>query len=128
MAERLVVADTDLVIDFLRGSGEGLPLVRELVKEGRLRLTAVTAFEVRVGADFLRRADRMSALLGRRTLPLDTLAALRAGEVFTRLRSLGADIGVKDALQAGVCLRFDLPLATRNLRHFQRVEGLRLVT
>ena len=126
MAERFVVADTDLVIDFLRGTGDGAPRVRALVKEGRLRLTAVTAFELRVGTGFLRQADRLSALLARRTLPLDTVAAIRAGEVFAHLRAEGADIGVKDALQAGVCLRFDLPLATRNVRHFDRVGGLRL--
>jgi len=126
VAERLVVADTDVVIDFLRGSGEALALMRELVKEGRLRLTAVTAFELRVGTDFLVRGHRISALLARRTLPLDTIGAMRAGETYARLREQGADVGVKDALQAGVCLRFDLPLATRNLRHFERIPGLRL--
>jgi tRNA(fMet)-specific endonuclease VapC len=31
-----------------------------------------------------------------------------------------------DCLQAGICLRFDLPLATRNHKHFERVAGLRL--
>jgi predicted nucleic acid-binding protein len=30
-----------------------------------------------------------------------------------------------DCLQAGICLNFDLPLATRNRKHFTRVEGLR---
>jgi tRNA(fMet)-specific endonuclease VapC len=35
-------------------------------------------------------------------------------------------IDVKDALQAGICLRFGLPFATRNLRHFDRVPGLQL--
>jgi len=33
---------------------------------------------------------------------------------------------LRDALIAGVCLRFDLPLATRNVRHFERVEQLRV--
>ncbi len=37
------------------------------------------------------------------------------------------DIGLADRLQAGICLNFDLPLATRNRKHFDRVEGLRLV-
>jgi tRNA(fMet)-specific endonuclease VapC len=34
---------------------------------------------------------------------------------------------VREALQAGICLRFELPLATRNARHLERVEGLALV-
>jgi predicted nucleic acid-binding protein len=62
-----------------------------------------------------------------RTLPLDQAAALIAGEVYATLRASGLDIGVQDCLLASTCLRYDLPLATRNLRHFGRVEGLRLV-
>lgn len=126
MADGLVVADTDLVIDFLRGRDPGAASVRRWLEEGRLRLSAVAAFELRIGADFTGRGDEMGALLGRRTLPLDVLAALHAGEVFARLRADGLDIGVKDALQAGICRRFELPLATRNVRHFERVERLTL--
>jgi tRNA(fMet)-specific endonuclease VapC len=66
-------------------------------------------------------------LIERRTLPLDGAAALLAGEVYSRLERSGNRIGVPDALIAGVCLRFDLPLATRNVRHFGRVPRLRLV-
>ena len=81
----------------------------------------------RLGTDVTRRGDRISRLLAARTLPLDHAGALIAREVYTRLRGLGLDIGVRDSLLAGTCLRFDLPLATRNIRHFAQVEGLRLV-
>lgn len=126
VADGLVVADTDLVIDFLRGRDPGVGSVRRWLREGRLRLSAVTAFELRIGANFTERGDEMGALLGRRTLPLDVLAALHAGATSARLRASGLDIGVKDALQAGICLRFGFPLATRNVRHFARVEDLML--
>jgi tRNA(fMet)-specific endonuclease VapC len=32
-----------------------------------------------------------------------------------------------DCLQAGICLRHDLALATRNRKHFERIPELRLV-
>ena len=126
MADSLVVADTDYVIDFLRGGGPGAPSVRRWLREQRLRLTAVTAFELRLGTDFLARRGAIDLLLGGRTLPLDTRAALLAGEVFAELEAQGRGIGIKDCLQAGVCRRFDLPLATRNSRHYRRIDGLRL--
>lgn len=122
----VVVVDTDLVIDFLRGKGPGVPLVRELVAGHRLRVTAITAFELRVGADFLARRDDILRLVRSRTFPLDSRSALRAGDVAAALRRDGQDIGMADCLQAGICLNFDLPLATRNRKHFQRVDGLRL--
>ena len=123
----LVVVDTDLIIDFLRGRGDGVKLVRTLIIERRMRTTAVTAFELRVGADFLPRRDDLMRLLRTRTVPLDLAAALRAGEIAAALQRSGQVIGQADCLQAGICLRHDLPLATRNREHFSRVADLRLV-
>lgn len=102
-------------------------LVRELIPEGGLRLTAITAFELRVGTDFLERRDEISRLFRPRTLPLDLASALAAGAIHADLASRGLAIGMADALQAGICLRRDLPFATRNRHHFERVPGLRLI-
>lgn len=126
MAVGLVAADTDIVIDFLRGREPGASSFRRSLSGDQVRLTAVTAFELRVGTDFLERHGDIVALLGGRTLPLDALGAIRGGEVYARLRQGGEDIGVKDSLQAGICLRYDLPLLTRNVDHFRRVPGLRI--
>ncbi|MGH3766041.1 MAG: type II toxin-antitoxin system VapC family toxin [Pseudonocardiaceae bacterium] len=123
----LVVADTDLIIDFLRGRGPGARLIRELLVERRLRLTAVTGFELRVGTDFLDRREQILRLFRSRTVALDLASALRAGEIAAVLNKAGSAIGFADCLQAGICLRHDLPLATRNRKHFERVEGLQLV-
>lgn len=90
-------------------------------------MTAITAFELRLGADFLPRGDEIMQLIVNRTVPLDLTSALRAGEVFATLTSKGTGIGMADCMLAGICLRHDLPLATRNSRHFERVEGLQLV-
>ena len=121
-----VVVDSDLVIDFLQGRGPGVALVRELLAAGRLRLTAVTAFELRVGADFAAREASIAPLFLGRTLPLDAEAALQAGAIWSELRAGGIGIGLADTLQAGVALRFGLPLAARNVRHFSRIPGLTL--
>ncbi|MDN5857687.1 MAG: type II toxin-antitoxin system VapC family toxin [Pseudonocardia sp.] len=102
-------------------------MVRDLLAERRLRLTSVTGFELRVGTDFLARRDRIMRLFRSRTVVLDLQSALRAGEVAAGLRQAGCGIGFADCLQAGICLRYDLPLATRNRRHFERVAGLRLL-
>jgi tRNA(fMet)-specific endonuclease VapC len=122
----LVVVDTDLVIDFLRGKGPGAALVRELIIGHSLRVTAITAFELRVGVDFLERGEDILRLMRSRTFLLDPRSALRAGEVAATLKRAGKDIGLADCLQAGICLNFGLPFATRNRNHFNRVEGLRL--
>lgn len=123
----LVVVDSDLLIDYLRGRETAARLVRGLLTEHRFRVTAVTAYELRVGSDFLSRRDDILRLLRGRTYPLDVASALRAGQVASTLRQQGLGIGFADCLQAGICLRYGVPLATRNRKHFGRVEELRLV-
>jgi len=125
MADSLVVADTDLVIDFLRDHDPGAGWMQDRLERGLVRITAITAFELRLGADFFQRQRAINRLLAR-ALPLDAPAAVRAGALFSKLRAEGRAIDLRDALIAGVCLRFDLPLATRNVRHFERVEQLRV--
>lgn len=122
----LVVVDTDLLIDYLRDRGAGAELVSALLTQQRLRVTAITAFELRVGSDFMARRDAILRLLNTRTFPLDVAAALRGGEVAATLRRQGREIGFADSLQAGTCLRYGLPFATRNRKPFERVDGLRL--
>ena len=117
-----VVIDSDLLIDFLRGSGAGVGIVSALITERRLRLTVIT--ELRVGTDLLSRQADILPLLHRRTIPLDAAAALRAGEVSAQLRRQGRPLGFADCLQAGLCLRHKHPLATGNRHDFERVDGL----
>lgn len=124
----LVIVDSDILIDFLRGRDPGASRVRAWLEADQLRLTAITAFELRLGTDFVAQADQIAALLSYRTLPLDLLGALIAGEIYRELGAEGRGIGLRDALIAGICRRFDLPLATRNRRHFERIEGLRLAS
>ena len=122
----IVAVDTDLLIDYLRGRGAGVGVVRRLIRENRLRVTAITAFELRVGSDFHARRDDILRLIRGRTYPLDMAGALRGGQIAAELQQRGHGIGFADCLQAGICMRYDLPLATRNIAHFQRVSGLRL--
>ena len=127
MPDGALVVDSDLLIDFLRGHEPSASSVAGWIEAGRLRLTAISAFELRLGADFLPRRDAIRALIAPRTLPLDAGGALLAGELYATARSEGRTIELRDALIAGVCRRFDLPLATRNVRHFERIPGLTLI-
>lgn len=126
LENQLVVIDTDLAIDFLRGVEPGSGFVLSAFSEGRGRITAVSVFELRAGADFVRKQAHLEPLFAG-VLAFDAMSALLAGEVQLWLDGRGLGIGVKDTMIAGICRRFELPLATRNLRHFERVPGLRLV-
>jgi tRNA(fMet)-specific endonuclease VapC len=125
VAERPVV-DTDILIDYLRGQGPGADLLARLGRGG-YRVTAVSAFELALGSAHHADPRPVLALLDAPTLPLTPRGGLRGGEALAVLRREGRTIDVRDSLQAGVCLDTDLPLVTRNARHFERVPGLKVV-
>ena len=59
-------------------------------------------------------------------MPFDDVDARVAAEIRAVLRRAGTPIGPYDNLIAGQALARDLTLVTRNIREFERVQGLRL--
>ena len=49
-----------------------------------------------------------------------------AGRIVAELESRGERIDFRDALIAGIVIENDVALFTRNVKHFARVEGLKL--
>ena len=124
----MIVADSDVLIDFLRGAEPIASLVSEFISRGTLATTVVNQFELESGARSARERNAVDALLGGlQVVPLDPRSATRAAETRRSLESAGEPIGMADYLIAGVCLAQDLRLLTRNVRHFGRVPGLVLV-
>lgn len=124
---RLVVADTDVVIDFFTDTAPLAQALADLLKEGRLAVTAVTVFELYAGIRGTKRLKLMEKFFESvPVFPLDLLAAAWAGKIYTDLKSEGKTIGNQDILIAGICLANGLPLLTRNSSHFAPVRGLEL--
>ena len=126
MAIHGVVADTDVVIDFLRGHGEGADVIEQLVRDGRCLVSAVTAYELSAGALHPAEQAAVEAFCRPRTLSFTRRSAEQAARLARALRAAGTPIGVADTLIAGLCLERGVALATRNRRHFQQVPDLRL--
>jgi tRNA(fMet)-specific endonuclease VapC len=89
-------------------------------------VTAITAFELALGSSYRENPRPVHALLAAPLLTLTRRAGLRGGELLRELRRSGEEIGVRDAMQAGICLEAGLTLVTRNLAHLERVPGLLL--
>jgi tRNA(fMet)-specific endonuclease VapC len=124
---RRPVVDTDVLIDYLRGTGPGSELLGRLRESLAYRVTAVSAFELALGRSFAARPAPVLALLGVPCLSLGRRAGLRAGSLLSDLRARHQEIGMRDAMQAAICLEAGLPLVTRNVRHFRRVVRLDVV-
>ncbi len=121
----MIVADTDVLIDFLAGQDPGAARIALELQQGDLHTTAVTRFEMLAGARAERQRKGILKLLAAvATLPLDAAAADRAAGVRRDLERRGTPIGMADSLIAGIVLEAGGILLTRNRAHFERVDGL----
>lgn len=124
----MILADTDVLIDYLAGTQPAADEVLAYAESDALQTSAVTCFELLSGARSGKRGEVVRRLVGAiPVLPLDREAATRAADLRQRLARSGVSIAMADSLIAGIALINNLPLLTRNRKHFEGVEGLRLV-
>ena len=123
----MIIADSDVLIDALRGRSPSAERITLELETGALATTTISAFELWSGARTDRSARQVASLLSAMPLlPLDREAATRAAEVRRELEAAGAPIGMADYLIAGICLARSAILLTGNRAHFDRVPGLTL--
>ena len=106
-----MLVDSDVIIDHIRGA-RSLP-------DFPLACSAITRCELFAGRD---QPDLLRRLLAPiYEIPVDTAIAERGGALKRALQ-----LPTPDALIAATALEHELPLMTRNQRHFGRVAGLDL--
>ena len=124
------LVDTDWVADYLKGRDAAFRLFETLAPSG-IAVSIVTYTEIYEGVYFGTNPTRHEAvfrqfLQGVRVIGINQAVARRAARVRGTLRRQGQSIGQHDTLIAATALQHRLVLVTRNVGHFERVEGLRL--
>lgn len=122
--------DTDRIIDFLDDRRDAVRLISGLRSSG-LAAGTITCAEIYGG--LVRSPQREEAttqlehfLAGLEILTVDIPTARIFGERRAELRRRGLLIDNFDLLIASTALRFGLTLVTRNVRDFERIDGLQL--
>jgi predicted nucleic acid-binding protein len=124
----LILADSDVLIDYLNGVQPIVRQVQEFIGSDGLHTSAINCFELLSGAAETERGKRTRALVeSLPILPVDREAAAIAASIRRNLAQIGRSIGMADSLIAGVAQSNNIPLFTRNHKHFSQVEGLVLV-
>jgi len=128
-----MILDSTFLIDVLRGDADVSDLIEEIDASGTPFVSAVTVMELHEGIHLVdaTKAERervRELLTGINELPFDRACAMRAGEINAGLVSEGDPIDETDVMIAATALVNGRPVVTRNTEHFERVEGLDVVT
>jgi tRNA(fMet)-specific endonuclease VapC len=121
--------DTDVVIDAIRGRPPGARRRLQAMSPDDVAVCAITVAELWYGAEGSQAPESTRALFEQflqpfEVLPFDRPAAEHHGRLRHRLRQ--KPIGDRDLLIATIALANRLTIATRNVREFRRVPGLKI--
>lgn len=128
MESRNVCVDTDVVIDYLRGRNKNQDILPAIIKKHEVYLSPVSVYELYYGGYYsgkLKPVDDVLTML----LPFDWTVedSKKAAHLHALLSKAGETLNVKDVLIAGQCISRSVPLITRNVAHFKRINGLKVV-
>ena len=127
----MVLLDTNVLSEVLRPRPSPAVIGRLLQFSSKtLFASEVTRFELRFGAALRPDAKLFWSRLQREVLPLVTwlpvseAVSMRAGDIAAAQRLAGRPCGSLDPLIAATALTQGAPLATRNVQHFEHIDGL----
>ena len=130
--ENTVIVDSDILIDFLRKKQEIVEWINENKNKIRFTTTVINAFELYTGAYKSLNSDKKIKELDDfletiEIFEFKTNYAKEAGKQRSKLEREGLTIDIRDLLIGVIALTKRIPLKTNNKKHFERIEGLRLV-
>ncbi len=127
----MVYIDSDLIIDFLRKEEKMVRFFRDMEESGgSLKTTAINSFEVLKGVSRHtnpEKYEKVVQFLSQFIVSDFTFeTSEKAAEIFEQLKSRGEVIDTGDILIAAIVITNNETLATRNIKHFERITDLRI--
>lgn len=124
--------DTDTLTYFLKGNPVVVVRAMQYIEQHReLNISLITQYEILHGLlykDARTQLPRVELFLSHhRVLPLTDESVRLSAAIYADMKRLGTPLAHTDVLIAGVAMANGWQLATNNTRHFERIEGLRLV-
>ena len=125
----MLLLDTNICVRILRGDSEALAAYRRF--KGNLAIPFMVVGELYYGADRSKNPERARMGVEKFISTLSVFESTQAimskfGSTKARLAAKGTLIEDADILIAAMALSMDMPLATGNVKHFERVQGLKI--
>jgi predicted nucleic acid-binding protein len=128
MANQVVLVDTSILIDYYRKSDKSKSIWVNLVRQGHtFAVSAITKYEIYSGATENQLAFWNNVFRSMTILPFDEACVDSAVLINAVLKRKRKQIGIADLFIAATAMSHQLPVATLNRKHFERVDDLRIL-
>jgi tRNA(fMet)-specific endonuclease VapC len=128
MADEVILIDTSILIDYYRKTDKHNSIWMQLVlQDYSFAASVVTKYEIFSGAMSAQVQFWETIFESIIVLPLDTNCINKAVEINTVLKKKRKQKDIADLFIAATAVNNNLPIATLNKNHFQRIESLKLI-
>jgi len=128
MANKVIMVDTSILIDYYRKTDKNKTIWISLVRQGyEFAISSITKYEIYSGATKNQLQFWNDVLIAISVIPFDESSVDKAVEINNMLKRKRKQIDLADLFIAATAMNYNLPIATLNKKHFERIEGLNLV-
>ncbi|MEO6637415.1 MAG: type II toxin-antitoxin system VapC family toxin [Ginsengibacter sp.] len=128
MADKVILADTSILIDYFRKTDKTNSRLIALFDQGYdFNISAVTHYEIYSGATSAQLPFWTILLARTKVLALDQDVAQVSADINNILKRKRKQIGMADLFIAATAISNNLSLATLNINHFERIDGLNVI-
>lgn len=127
-----IIVDSDILIDLMREVPETVDKIKQLETENELGTTDINIFELYWGAYKSKRQEKelasIKGILSTLFLTSTNKDSMEmAAKIMADLEKKGKIISLRDLFIGSICLTNSFKLFTRNKKHFEKLEGLKLL-
>ncbi len=129
----MIIADTTFLVDLLRKKDTAALQKLDELQEADIPCiaTTISVFELWAGLanshSKTQEIQEIEQLISSMPLlVLDKVSAEKAGVIFSGLERQGNIVQTEDCMIAGIALAQNCPVLTRNVKHFERIPGLKI--
>ena len=128
MANKIVLVDTSILIDYYRKTDKEKSVWINLVRHGySFAVSAVTKYEIYSGATPSQLTFWKSIFKAIKIISLDELSVDTAVTINSTLKRKRKQIDLADLFIAATAVAHNIPLVTLNRKHFDRIEILKII-
>lgn len=128
MANKIILVDTSILIDYYRKTNKENTVWLSLVRQGySFAISVVTKYEIYSGATPSQLTFWNNVLKVVNVLPLEEPSVDKAVAINNNLKKKRKQIDIADLFIAATAVTYRIPLATLNRKHFERVDVLKII-
>jgi tRNA(fMet)-specific endonuclease VapC len=125
--DKKICLDSDILIEISKNNTEVIEKLRKL--DANIYTTPINIFEIWAGR-FKKEENSVKKLINNlKKINFDEQSSLKAADIQLELKKTGQNIDFRDIFIASICIQNDIPLFTKNKKHFERLTkfGLKLI-